>query len=186
VRLLKTHAVFMSEKPARLFGVLALLDPFEELPGKAPLPIMVQAVLLPFRDRIIYDGIMGFYRITFGAGIRWNLSDQYSILKESNGIIVCLVDPEGKAQARSIQTRRIPPRSAPDWRHAIDRIVAQVQIMRPTDTRLQGAALQLLRATAALARATLQQGGEGDEPASYLRSVRRALTNVETQLQQRW
>jgi hypothetical protein len=64
MRHLKPYTVFMSGRGTpHLYGVLGLYDPLEEVTGGAPLPILVQATLLPFRDHIIYDGILSFYRI---------------------------------------------------------------------------------------------------------------------------
>jgi hypothetical protein len=87
MRHLKSYTVFMNEKPAHLYGVLGLHNPIEAVTAGAPLPLLVEATLLPFRDRIIYDGIMSFYRITFGRGIRSSLTDTYNRLKEREGII---------------------------------------------------------------------------------------------------
>ena len=50
-RELKKYTVFLStEGPAIAYGVLALSQPFEELIGPY-LPVLVQTVLLPFKDR---------------------------------------------------------------------------------------------------------------------------------------
>lgn len=67
-RYLKKHTIFLgTEKPAKAYGVLALYSPFEEILGPA-LPIMVDAVLLPFKGKIVYDGILIPYPIAFGRG----------------------------------------------------------------------------------------------------------------------
>jgi len=89
--LLKKHyTVFLSaDKPPKAYGVLALTTTFEEIVGSY-LPIMVEAVLLPFKDKIIYDSIFSPYRITFGAGIRSGLNDAYQEAKSRFGIIASL------------------------------------------------------------------------------------------------
>jgi len=180
VRYLKTYTVFMSMKePAHLYGVLGLIDPLEVVMGGAPPPTMVKATLLPFRDRIIYDGLMNPYRIFFGPGIRSSVNETYSRLKEREGIIEGLVGPDGQAQLRTSLARKAPGKPIPDWRPAVDDIVAQTEKMRQTDTKLQGAALGLLRATAALAQATLQERGAEDEATRRLKTVRSAMTKLE-------
>jgi hypothetical protein len=180
IRHLKPYTVFMSGRgTTHLYGVLGLYDPLETVTGGAPLPILVQATLLPFRDRIVYDGIMSFYRITFGRGIRSSLSEEYNRLKEREGIIEQLVGPTGEAQMRTSLDRKAPRKPAPDWRPAVDGIVAQTEKMRQTDTKLQGAAFGLLRAAASLAQATLQEKDAEAEAARRLRSVRTALTKLE-------
>jgi hypothetical protein len=50
-------------------GVLALARPFEQVVGPY-LPVLVKGVLLPINRRIVYDGLLSSYRITFGPGIR--------------------------------------------------------------------------------------------------------------------
>ncbi len=179
VRHLKAYTVFMGEKPSRLYGVFGLQDPVEEVLAGAPLPILVKAVLFPFRDRIIYDGLMAIYRVSFGGGIRAEMNATYSRLKETEGIIDGLAGPDGSAQLRSSLARKAPPKPAPNWGPAIDQIVAQTEKMRDTDTRLQGAAFGLLRTAASLARATLLKTGAEAEAARRLRALRGHITTVE-------
>jgi hypothetical protein len=180
LRFLKPYAVFLSGKePLHLYGVLGLFDPIEKVTQGAPLPVLVKATLLPFRERIIYDGIMSFYSIFFGGGIRGDLNETYSRLKEREGIIEQLAGPTGEPQIRTNLARKALARPAPDWRPAIDEIVAQVAKMRQTDTRLQGAAFSLLRAAASLAQATLHEKDAEAAAARHLRPVRTALTRLE-------
>ncbi len=180
IRYLKNYTVFMSVKePTHLYGVLGLIDPLEVVLGGAPLPIMVDATLLPFRDRIIYDGLLNPYRIFFGPGMRRSINETYSRLKEREGIIESLIGTDGQPQIRTSLARKAPAKPAPDWRPAIDDIVAQTEKMRQTDTKLQGAAFGLLRAAAGLAQATLQEQGAKDEAGKRLKAVRAALTKLE-------
>jgi hypothetical protein len=179
VRYLKPYTVFMSgTEPPRLYGVLGLIDPLEVVVRSAPLPIWVKAVLLPFRDRIVYDGLITSYSIYFGKGFRTSINEAYNRLKESEGIIEQLVNEAGGPQSRTHLASRLPRKPAPDWRPALDEIVAQTERMRRADTKLQEAALSLLRAAAHLTQAALEDG-RGDAAARQLRSVRMALTKVE-------
>ncbi|GFP31801.1 hypothetical protein HKBW3S42_00107 [Candidatus Hakubella thermalkaliphila] len=89
-RYLKSYAVFLdTDEPPKAYGVLALNTTFEEIVGSY-LPIMVEAVLLPFNDKIIYDSIFSPYSITFGSGIRRSLNDAYQKAKSRFGIITSL------------------------------------------------------------------------------------------------
>lgn len=183
LRFLKKYAVFMNgREPLHLYGVLGLYDSLEEVVRGRPVPIMVRAVLLPFRDKIIYDSLLNVYSIYFGGGIRSSLKEDYNRLKEREGIIEGLVGPTGEPQVRTSLDRRASRKPAPDWRAVVDEIVAQTQKMRQADTRLQGAAFGLLRATANLVQATLQQPEALDEHRHHLRQVRRALTRLENLL----
>jgi hypothetical protein len=185
LRFLKPYAVFLSGKePAHLYGVLGISDPLEVMLRSAPRPLLVQATLLPFRDRIIYDGIMNVYSLTFGGGIRGRLNKDYSRLKEREGIIEQLAGPTGESQIRTSLARKAPAKPAPDWRPAINKLVAQVEKMRQTETKLQGAAIGLLRAAANLAQAALREKDADAEPARHLRPVRMALTRLERLLRE--
>src|SRR5882672_7584564 len=77
-RELKKYTVFLStDKRPVAYGVLALSQPFEELIGPY-LPVLTQTVLLPFKDMIVYDGLLNTYRISFGPGIRRSLNENYN------------------------------------------------------------------------------------------------------------
>lgn len=180
VRHLKTYTVFMTMKePTRLYGVLGLLDPLEVVLGGAPLPTLVKATLLPFRDRIIYDGVLNPYNIFFGPGYRSSINATYSRLKEREGIIEALVGPDGEPHMFTSLARKAPGKPIPDWRPTVDEIAAQADKLRQNETKLQGAAFGLLRAAAGLAQATLREQGAEDEATKRMRSVRAALTKIE-------
>jgi hypothetical protein len=89
-RQLKKYMVFLSSgDPAVAYGVLALTEPFEDVVGPR-LPIMVDAMLLPFRDCIIYDGLLGGYNVSFGGGVKGSLNNTYREAKERLGIVATL------------------------------------------------------------------------------------------------
>lgn len=90
VRALKKYTVFLSEDiPPRAYGVLGLSTPIEELaPGH--LPVLAQTVLLPFESRIIYDGLLQWYAVVFGPGIRARLNAEYRNAQEREGVITTL------------------------------------------------------------------------------------------------
>jgi len=89
-RYLKNYTVFLdADESPKAYGVLALNTTFEEMIGSY-LPIMVESVLLPFNDKIIYDSIFSPYRMTFGGGIRRSFNDAYQEAKSKFGIITSL------------------------------------------------------------------------------------------------
>jgi len=89
-RELKKYTVFlMTTGPAIAYGVLALSQPFENLIGPY-LPVMTQTVLLPFKDKIVYDGLMSSYNISFGPGIRRSLNESFKEAKLRHGIVTSL------------------------------------------------------------------------------------------------
>jgi len=90
-RYLKDYTIFLSvdEEMPKAYGVLALTTTFEEMVGPY-LPRMVDAVLLPFNDKIIYDSIFSPYSITFGGRMRRSFNDSYQHAKSKFGIITSL------------------------------------------------------------------------------------------------
>jgi hypothetical protein len=89
-RYLKNFTVFLdTNEPPKAYGVLALKSTFEKMLGPN-LPILVEAVLLPFKDKITYDSILPSYRIFFGGGIRRSLNDNYQQAKSRFSIITSL------------------------------------------------------------------------------------------------
>jgi len=90
LRELAKYTVFLStDNPQIAYGVLALTDPFDLLIGR-PLPIMVQTVLLPFKDKIVYDGLMTSRNISFGPGIRRSFNESFKEAKARHGIVTSL------------------------------------------------------------------------------------------------
>ncbi len=89
-RELAKYTVFLSTTdPAIAYGVLALSQAFEELVGPN-LPVLTQTVLLPFRDKIVYDGLMNSFNISFGPGIRRGLNESFKEAKARHGIVTSL------------------------------------------------------------------------------------------------
>ncbi len=183
MRYLKSYTVFMNARgDPHLYGVLALFDPIEKVVRGAPLPLLVQATLLPFRGRIVYDGLLSPYRVQFGRNFSASLNQQYNRLKEREGIIEQLVGPSGEPQIRTSLDRKAPRKPAQDWRPIVDNIVAETKKLRPANTRLQGAAFGLLRAAASVAQASLLEQDAEEEVQYRLRSLRAALTKLENLL----
>jgi hypothetical protein len=93
VRYLKNHAVFLTDgSPAKAYGVNCLYSSFEEV-IRAALPALVDAILLPFQGKIIYDGLVAPYNIHFGPGIRHDINEAYQKAKAQFGIITSFAAP---------------------------------------------------------------------------------------------
>ena len=90
-RYLTKYTVFLSSggSPNKAFGVLGLADPLEEVISPY-LPRLIETVLLPFRGKIIYDGLVSGFNITFGGGVKQMLNEEYKQAKEAFGIITSL------------------------------------------------------------------------------------------------
>jgi len=83
-RHLKKHSIFIGEDD-KVYGVEGLVTP---LPVLIPnVPTFLKTFLIPFEDRIIYDGLVNSYPITFGRNSRGGFKDTYVRAKKANQII---------------------------------------------------------------------------------------------------
>jgi hypothetical protein len=107
-RQLKKFMVFLSSDHQPIaYGVLALSQPFEDLVGPY-LPVLTQTLLLPFKDRIVYDGLMSSYRISFGPGIRRSLNESFKEAKARHGIVTTLPMSMEPRPAKPPKPRPVP------------------------------------------------------------------------------
>jgi hypothetical protein len=89
LRHLKKHAVFLDASAGRVYGVIGISDELEELLGPS-VPVLLETVLIPFKDRIIHHGFFQPYLISFGGGICRSFNDDYQRAKSQYGIITRL------------------------------------------------------------------------------------------------
>lgn len=107
-RTLKAYTIFLTaDPPQHAYGVQDLISPIEDL-TPLPLPVYVDAVLLPFEGQITYDSMFRPYPVSFGANIRRRLNDEYRNAKEWEGIITSLtpVAPASVDEQRTLIEER--------------------------------------------------------------------------------
>ncbi|MDR2353682.1 MAG: hypothetical protein LBF22_11140 [Deltaproteobacteria bacterium] len=109
VKHLAKYSVLLREEKgqgAKLYGVSGITDSFEDTFSIMPLPFMATFVLLPFKDRIIYDGIVKMNpNVVFGPGISAQLNNTYNKTKAKSGIIERLdttVDSSSKKKVKQM------------------------------------------------------------------------------------
>ncbi|MBI2598055.1 MAG: hypothetical protein HYW50_02565 [Candidatus Diapherotrites archaeon] len=89
---LKEGTIFLKgEKQPKAFAVCGLFDDFKIM--FPYLPVITEAVLLPFNKKIIYSGIMRPYNMTFGRNFRENIKLDFQKAKSKFGIITSLEEP---------------------------------------------------------------------------------------------
>jgi len=90
---LKKYSVVMtSEEPTKLYGMCGISGSIKETaPYKTP--FMIETVLLPFQDKIIYDSFINLFSVSFGKGMRDSLKSTYDKTKETVGIIETIGTP---------------------------------------------------------------------------------------------
>ena len=108
---LTKYSIFMSmEKPVKLYGVSGISNPIQETVRYQP-PVMVEAVLLPFKDKIIYDSFLATFSITFGKGARDSLKRSFDEVKETVGVIESMSVPPVPVKPPVRKPK--PPKPAP-------------------------------------------------------------------------
>ena len=140
-----------------------------------PLPILVEAVLLPFKGQIIYDGLLRPHNIFFGSGVRSDLNEMYMIAKQ-NGRIITTLEP-----GATVPGVEIAEKSSQEWIKKVEEIAELSQQMHGGPA-IQSAALTLLRASAKVAEAALKRVDEEDLwwlVAQAKRALRRLQTVLE-------
>lgn len=178
VRFLKKAAIFVDSKdPPQAYAVLGLTDSLEDVfYGRKP-PILIQTVLLPFKGCIIYDGLLNFYNIFFGSGIRGNLKEIYMAAKQNDRIIETL-EPERQPPKK----KRAPRKPPPDWRPVVDELAKTAEGLKGGESPVQSPAFSVLKASARLAQAAVHDPDDLDALWKMGRRVQTALRRLETVL----
>ncbi len=113
LRYLSKYTVFLSSvgTPKKAYGVLGLADPLEQIIGPN-LPRLITTTLLSFKGKIIYDGLVSAYDVTFGGGIKQSLNDEYREAKETFGIVTSLDGQPAAPREQPKQTSGKPRKTS--------------------------------------------------------------------------
>lgn len=88
---LKNYSVFMSaEDGGKLYAVTGIIDSLSDMFHSSHLPLFMEAVLIPFENRIIYDSLLIPYRIHMGSNMRKGFNEEYREIKAKQGIITAI------------------------------------------------------------------------------------------------
>jgi hypothetical protein len=177
-RLLKKHAIFLDTE-GNVYGVVGLIDDLDVIVKRMisglGLPAMVDTVLLPFKGRIIYDGLLRGYGISFGRGIRSSFHEQYMTAKQNGRIITSLEEGVPKVEPGK------PPAPDPALLATLGELVQTTEKLRGGPP-VQSAALTLLRASAGLAQSAASAPDDTEALWAKERQVRTALTRLQRAL----
>jgi hypothetical protein len=111
-RYLKKHAIFLNDaEPPIAYGVIGLTQPLAEVAG--PAPVWVDAALLPYDGRIVCDGLLGVYSVSFGPGFRRSLTESYQEAKDGTGIITSLVAGDTSAAVKKSSRKSLKKKTPP-------------------------------------------------------------------------
>ncbi len=87
IKHLKNQTVLITSKEDKLYGVVGISSGLDQFFPSECLPIMINAKLLPFKEKIVYDGFFGYHNIFFGGNITKNLLSAYNKIKGTQGIL---------------------------------------------------------------------------------------------------
>lgn len=85
-RHLKKGTIFISLENEEVYQVSGIISSWEEMFYGAPMPLIVEATFMPFRDVIISDGLVMPYNIIVGGGMRQMFKDVYLTAKKNGRI----------------------------------------------------------------------------------------------------
>jgi hypothetical protein len=138
-----------------------------------PLPTYVKTVLLPFKGKIIYDGLIEGYNIFFGHGISTSMSNTYRAAKQQGKIIESL-DPSWQPPEPKISIRK-------DWKPLLDETMSRISELRASadDPAILSPAFSLVRASLEFANYAIDKYEDIKVLDKALRKVERALRKAE-------
>lgn len=84
----KHYAILFNSDFQKFYAVKALRDPFRQFFDR--FPVLVKTTILPFKDKIIYDGIMNPTKVVLGPGIKSSLKENYRRAKKNHEIVMTL------------------------------------------------------------------------------------------------
>ena len=171
-RFLKKHTIFIGNE--NVYGVLALYESFEDLLPFVRLPHYTKAVLLPFKSKIIYDGILEGYNILFRGGMRSDLKETYMTAKQ-NGRIIDSFEPVKRVKKK---------KPSKDWRPIVDELSQEVKKFRSSSGAppIQSPAFSLAKASIDFTKTAVHTPDDLDELWKSLKRVERAIRKAETTL----
>lgn len=85
-RQLREGAVFINQA-REVYIVKGTSLPFNVMLGGRPLPLALTATLLPFRDAVITDGLIGLMDISYGEDMKQEFRDIYDAAVKENRLI---------------------------------------------------------------------------------------------------
>ncbi len=173
-RTLKKYTIFIRDE--KVYGVLGLIEPLEQVLGGYPLPVYVKTTLLPFKGKIIYDGLLEGSNVFLGTGISGELDHKYRMAKR-NGTIIESLDPDWKPA---------PPKPGivKDWKPLITELQEKASKLRASsdDPEIQSPAFSLVKASLELASVAVEFPEDLEKLDKALHKVMRASNKAEKAL----
>jgi hypothetical protein len=175
-RLLKKYAIFIGGD--QVYAVLALYEPFEDVLPFANFPYYAKAVLLPFKGKIIYDGLLQGYAVSFGSGIRYDLKETYMAAKQNGRIIESF---DSQKQSTKVVVSKKPDQ---DFGTTIDEISQLAKKLRSGGAApaIHSPAFSVAKVSIDFAKLAVENPDDIDSLWKALKKVENAIKKAETVL----
>jgi hypothetical protein len=170
-QLTKKHAIFIRDE--NVYAVLALAQPLQEILGVVPLPVYVKTVLLPFKGKIIYDGLLQGHNVSFGPGISTSVKNRYRVAKQKGEIIESL-DPDLKPAPVILKKTK-------DWKPLLEELNESASKLRSNSSEplIYGPAFSLAKASLNFALVAIEFPEDLEKLDKALHKVMLASNKVE-------
>lgn len=86
-RHLKKGSMLISMEDEKVYQVVGIISSLEEMFLYAPMPLMIEATLMPFKDVIITDGLIVPYNLIIGGNMARTFKDVYMSAKKNGEIV---------------------------------------------------------------------------------------------------
>lgn len=171
-RYLKNYAIFIGDEKA--YAVVGLYEGFDEMIHKSYLPLYTEVILLPFKGKIIYDGLMQSYNVFFGSGIKRSLKESYMKSKQNNQIIFFL-------EENNITREKIK-KQVKDWSPEVKKLSSLAKKLTGGANQpvINSAIFSLIKSSIELANKSLVESKDFDELNKELKKARKSLGKIET------
>lgn len=127
----KDIAIFYHSETRKCYEVLSLNDQLEDMIGPY-VPRVVKTWLIPFKDRIIYDGLIAPYNIILGGSMGKNIQAEYkeSIIK--HGVLTSF-NPKEEKSSSDEEILKFYMKSGPNR----DRFWEEIETLRTKNPQLE-------------------------------------------------
>ncbi len=172
-RFLKKHTIFIMED--QVYAVHGLHNSFEEMIHRSRLPFYVNTVLLPFKGKIIYDGMFEGRNVYFGGGVKRDLKERYMRAKQNDRIIASLDNAPQTSNKKQAAT------PAKDWQAELNELAGKAKKLRggASQPPLHSPAFSLVKASVEFAQLAVEEPPDLDALYRALHKVDRATSKVE-------
>ncbi len=173
-RVLKKYAVFIGEN--KVYGVVGLHD---EIGDVVPfVPFYCRALLLPFKGKIIYDGLLEGYKVSLGTAIKHDLKETYMAAKQQGKIIVSF-DDAGQQKREVAKKKRTK-----NWAPMLEKMAQEAKKLRSGsgEPAIHSPAFGMVRASIEFSRIAAEYPEDTQQLWKAFERVERAVRKVETVL----